>query len=95
MMDWAPPVVYVLCTLTCVACAALLWRGYVRSKARLLLWSALCFAALTMNNVFLFLDKVVWPERTDLFGIEFPLLRVICAVVGVGVLLFGLVWDAE
>jgi hypothetical protein len=87
--------VYILCTLTCVTCAVLLGRGFVRSKARLLLWSGLCFVSLTINNLLLFMDKVVWPERSDLFGIEFPLLRAIFAFVGVGVLLFGLIWDSE
>ena len=51
--------VYALCALTSLACAALLLRGYVRSRVRLLLWSGLCFAFLFLNNVLLFVDKVV------------------------------------
>ena len=42
-------VVYVLCALTALACAVLLFRGYRASGARLLLWSAVCFAGLTLN----------------------------------------------
>lgn len=37
------PAVYVLRALTTLVCAILLTRGYIRSRARLLLWSALCF----------------------------------------------------
>ena len=36
-------VIYLLCTLTCLACAALLWRGWRQSRAHLLLYSSLCF----------------------------------------------------
>ena len=35
--------VYILCALTCMACAVLLLRGYRRSRARFLLWSSICF----------------------------------------------------
>ncbi|HEY2386482.1 MAG TPA: DUF5985 family protein [Candidatus Binatia bacterium] len=54
--------VYVLCTVTSLLCALLLFRGYRRSGIRLLLWSALCFAGLALNNAFVFVDLVVLPE---------------------------------
>jgi hypothetical protein len=87
--------VYVLCTLTSLACAVLLFRGYARSRARLLLWSGLCFVFLSMNNAFLFVDKVVLPAADDLWGVPFALLRSGSALAGVAVLVIGLVWDAE
>ena len=93
-MDFAA-VVYILCTLTSLACAVLLWRGFARSKARLLLWSTLCFIMLSLNNLMLFADKVVWPDRMELAGVEFPLLRATFAFTGIGLLLFGLIWDSE
>ncbi len=88
-------VVYILCALTSVACAALLWRGYRRSGARLLLWSSLCFVGLGANNVLLFVDKVVFPTAEDVFGVPFAIWRTAAAVAGLGLLVFGLVWEAE
>jgi len=82
-------VVYALCALTSIACAVLLFRGYRRSRVRLLLWSGLCFVGLALNNVLLFIDLRVLPE-TDL-----SLVRTIPAVVGVLVLLYGLVWETR
>jgi drug/metabolite transporter superfamily protein YnfA len=80
--------VYILCALTSMACTFLLWRGYRRSRSRLLLWSSLCFAALAANNILLFVDLVLLPN-TDLL-----MLRTVVALVGLLVLLFGLIWDA-
>jgi len=87
--------VYALCAITSLACAYMLLRGYLRSRARLLLWSSLCFAFLFLNNVLLFVDKVVLPERDDLLGITFPVWRSSVALIGIGLLVIGLVWDGE
>jgi hypothetical protein len=81
--------VYILCALTSLMCAVLLLRGYGRSRMRLLLWSGLCFVALTVNNVVLFLDLVVFP------GLDLSLWRSVLALVGVATLLYGLIWDAQ
>lgn len=81
--------VYVLCAITSFACAALLARGYVHSRARLLLWSALCFVGLFFNNVVLFVDRILW-QQADL-----SLWRNTPAVLGVALLLYGLVWESE
>jgi hypothetical protein len=82
--------VYVLCALTSIACAALLWRGHARSRgARFLLWSSLCFAGLALNNILLFADKVVFP------GHDLSIWRTIAAVAGMLLLMYGLVWDTE
>ncbi len=82
-------IVYALCALTSIACAALLLRGYIRSRVRLLLWSGLCFAGLAVNNVLLFIDLRVIPE-TDL-----SLMRTFPAVVGVMLLIYGLIWETR
>ena len=79
--------VYTLCALTSLACAALLLRGYRRSGARLLLWSGLCFAGLFVNNLLLVVDSRV--------GYDLTVSRSIPAVVGVLLLLFGLVWESD
>lgn len=81
--------VYIMCALASLCCAVLLWRGYRRSRARLLLWSALCFAGLTLNNILLFLDKVVYADGPDL-----STWRACSALVGVTLLIFGLIWDS-
>lgn len=56
------PIIYLLCALTCVGAAVLLWRGYRRSRQRLLYWSALCFAIMAVANGLLILDLVLLPE---------------------------------
>ena len=81
--------VYILCAATSIACAVLLLRAHSRTRARLLLWSGLCFVFLGLNNVLLFLDLVVF-ETVDL-----RLVRHATALAGLLLLLWGLVWDAE
>jgi hypothetical protein len=79
--------IYVLCAATAGSCAAMLLRGYRRSGMRLLLWAAICFGALTLNNMLLYLDLVVFPA-TDL-GVA----RSAVALGGLGALLYGLIWE--
>lgn len=81
--------VYILCGLAGLACALLLWRGYRRSRARLLLWSSLCFIGLTLNNALLFTDKVIFPDM------NLSLWRSAAALIGLLLLIYGLIWDAE
>jgi hypothetical protein len=81
--------VYVLCALTSAACAALLLRGYRASGHRLLFWSGLCFVALFLNNLFLVLDKLVYP------GVDLSLVRTGFSVLGVCTLIYGLVWESD
>lgn len=82
-------IVYLLCAITSAMCALLLFRAYMGNRARFLMWSALCFAGFTINNIILFGDKVVWPH------IDLQLLRTAPAVAGVACLLFGLVWESR
>jgi hypothetical protein len=80
--------VYVLCALTSIACAVLLLRGYARGRVRLLFWSGICFAMLALNNVLLLVDRMMVPERDLAFFRSAPV------VVGLGALIYGLIWDA-
>lgn len=82
-----PQAIYLLCAATALACAMLLLRAWVRTRARLLLWAAVCFAALTANNVLLVTDRIIVPEN------DLSVWRAAVALVGVSVLLFGLVWE--
>jgi hypothetical protein len=81
--------VYILCALTSIACTVLLLRGYRRSGQRLLLWSGLCFAALAVSNLVLFVDLVMVP------GLDLSVWRNSIALVGVATLLYGLIWDTQ
>jgi len=89
MSDFLPSAVYFLCFFTSTACAVLLTRGYRRSGARLLLWSAACFVLLALNNLTLIFDLLIFPD------INFRLLRLAFALGAVAVLLFGFIWDLD
>ena len=90
MADYFPSAVYLLCFLTSSACALLLARSYRRTGARLLLWSALCFVLLGLNNLVVFVDLVLLPQAVAL---QVP--RLLLSLAAVSVLLFGFIWDLE
>ena len=78
---------YVLCALTSLLCAVLLFRGWRASRQRLLLWSALCFTGLAINNLVLVIDFVLVPE------FDLAPVRHLTAHISLAVLLYGLVWE--
>jgi hypothetical protein len=82
--------IYTLTTLTALLCAVLLLRAYAHSRYRLLFWSGLCFAGLTLNNVLLIVDKLVFPTTIDLSP-----WRSTVALISMGILLYGMIWDTE
>lgn len=84
-----PTAVYSLCFLTSAVCAILLGRSYFKTRARLLLWSALCFVLLALNNFVVVLDMLVYPH------IDFRAIRTVLALAGVMTLLFGFIMDRE
>lgn len=79
--------IYSLCTLTSALCAILLLRSYSGTRYRLLFWSGLCFIGLTLNNILVVLDKVIFPE-TDLMT-----LRLLAAFIALLPLLYGLIYE--
>ena len=83
------PIIYLLCAVAAFLCALLLLRAYLRSKYRLLLWSGLCFAGLTLNNLILVIDKVVLQDA------DLSIWRTSVALLAMAVLLYGLIWEAE
>jgi Family of unknown function (DUF5985) len=80
---------YVIAVLSSGVCAVLLLRGYFQRRVRLLMWSGICFVGLTVNNIALFLDLVVFP------AIDLRLMRLVPALIGMTFLLYGFIWDAE
>ena len=79
----------VLAVLTCLTCTVLLFRGYRASRQRLLLWSALCFVFLTLNNLLLFFDLTVFAE------LDLRPYRLAAALAGLGFLLYGFIFESE
>lgn len=84
-----PALVYLLCLLTCAICAALLVRSWHKTRTRLLLWAAISFSFLAVNNFFLFADSSFFPDF-DLYPF-----RVGAALLAVATLIIGLIWEAE
>jgi hypothetical protein len=84
-------IVYFMCALTSLTCFVLLFRAWRGSGARrLLFWSALCFAGITLNNFLLVIDEVFFPDVVDL-----TTWRLAVALGAVLLLVFGLVWEEE
>jgi len=88
-VDGLKLVLYLLAILSSLACATLLIRAYLRQRVRLLMWSAICFTGLTINNVALFIDLVVFPQ------VDLRLLRLAPALLGMACLLYGFILDVE
>ena len=82
--------VYILGTLVTLLCAVLLLRAYARVRLKLLLWSGLCFAGLTISNGLVFVDLVMTPPDVSLYG-----WRLGVAALSMAMLLFGLIWEGE
>jgi hypothetical protein len=81
--------IYTLCALTSALCTALLARAFWRFRTKLLLWSALSFCGLTLNNLALWADKIAFPTE------DLSLVRNATALISMLVLLYGLVWESE
>ena len=82
-------VVYILSAATSLACALLLLRSYRQRRVRLLLWSGVCFIGFALNNLLLIIDTEIVPE-TDL-----SIIRTMPTLIGVFLLVYALVWDAN
>lgn len=88
-MDLIRIALYSLAILTSLGCTLLLIRGYRERRYSLLLWSAICFACLTVNNVLLFVDMLVFP------AIDLRLWRLMAALAGVVCMLYAFLWESE
>ena len=81
--------VYGLCALISIGCAVLLYRSYRRRPVRLLLWVMVSFCLIAMNNVMLFVDRVL------VANIDFSVPRALLALSAALVLLYGLIWESR
>ena len=82
-------IIYLLCAITSLGAAVLLWRGYRRSHQRLLYWSSLCFFIMAVSNGILILDLVIFPDVNLLPW------RNLVNQVGLLVLLYGLIFESD
>jgi len=80
---------YVLTIVTTLACSILLLRAYFKVRNRLLLWSGLCFAGLTLDNLLVLGDMVLFPS-VDLYTY-----RLASTAISISLLLFGMVWECR
>ena len=88
-----PGLVYILCAITSLGSAVLLLRGALPRGALsrgggLLFWSSLCFFAMAVNNVLLYVNFVVLPD------VDLLLASRLATIVGIVLLNIGLIWYA-
>ena len=88
-MSYLAPTVYLLCLASSAVCAWLLARSYARSQMRLLLWAAVCFGLLSLNNLLVVLDLMV------ITSVDLGLARLVASLVGVLILLYGFIWELD
>ena len=82
-------IVHILCALTGLACAGLLARAYWKAPSRLLLWSIVCFVALSANSVLAVVDIMLGS------GYDLRVVRLLAAAPGLLLLLFALITERD
>jgi hypothetical protein len=80
--------VFLLCALTSLFCAIMLFRSYARRPVRLVLWSGLCFLCFFLSNVVLFVDRFVVP------AIDLSFAHIGLTLTGLVLLVQGLIREA-
>lgn len=80
--------IYILCTLTSIMCAFLLFRTYWERHIPLLFWCGLFFAIQAFSDVILVVDKLIVP-------VDLSLYRYGIALTAVGFLLYGFIMRTE
>ena len=84
-----PEAVYFLCFLTSSGCAVALLHAFVKRRAKILFWSAICFVGLALNNALLFADLVLYRS------IDLSVLRAAVSAAAMLTLIAGLIWDVD
>jgi hypothetical protein len=75
-------IIFGLCALTAAACAGLLLQAWRTTRFRLLLWSGMCFAGLTVNNILLILDRYVFSTDLSTWRLAVGLAAVLLLLCG-------------
>ena len=81
--------IYLLCVFTSAVCAWLLIAAYLRRRQALLLWSAVCFSLLAVNNLLVFADLILLPQ------VDLSLARSLTALAAGVVMLGSFIWGME
>jgi len=81
--------VNILGTLTVGLCAVLLLRAYRDVRKRLLFWSGLCFAGLTVANALLVIDFAYVPD------VSLYRWRLVTAAISMLLLVYGLIFESD
>lgn len=85
-----PAVVYGLCLLASLLCAGLLVRAWSRARTRLLLWTAVSFGFMALNNLLLVVDLVLLTTQVQLW---WP--RQLALAAAIGVLIYAFIWEVD
>jgi hypothetical protein len=80
--------IYLLCAVTSLAVAALLWRQYRGRRTPLLLWSCIAFFGLAANNM------LVFAEFGLNTGTSLSVARALIGAWAMLILVYGLIWEA-
>jgi hypothetical protein len=83
-----PGLVYILCAVTSLGSAVLLLRGAWSRGGGLMFWSSMCFFAMALNNVLLYINFIVLPD------VDLLLASRLATVLGIVLLNIGLIWHA-
>jgi hypothetical protein len=84
-------ILFALVAVSSFTCMVLLFRGYTQRRVQLLLWSAFCFVGLTVNNILVFIDLVIWPGPE----VDLRIPRLLASLAGLNCLVYGLIWKTE
>jgi heme/copper-type cytochrome/quinol oxidase subunit 4 len=82
-------ILFALAVVSSFACMVLLFRGYLQKRVRLLMWGALCFVGLTINNIMMFTDLIIFPQG------DLRLFRLIPALAGAACMVYALIWEPD
>lgn len=81
--------IYLLCALTSVIVAALLYRRSRSRSSPLLFWSFVGFLGLALNNVLVYVDLGLLPS------IDLVISRTIAGTLGMTAMLYGLIRSSD
>jgi hypothetical protein len=82
-------IIYLLCVATSLLCAYLLVLAYRANRTSVLIWSAMCFGLLAMNNLIIAIDILLLPT------IDLTIVQLTTSLAAAAVLLYGFIWKLE